>query len=71
MNLLIHKSDWLIVRFKSFALLGYWNVGLLMAERELSILGQLRQMPGVGVGGLAGESCWWQESQSVPVWRSW
>jgi hypothetical protein len=25
---LIRKSDWLIISFKSFDLLGYWNVGL-------------------------------------------
>ena len=24
---MIHKSDWLIISFKSFDLLGYWNVG--------------------------------------------
>ena len=25
---MIHKYDWFIISFKSFVLLGYWNVGL-------------------------------------------
>jgi hypothetical protein len=41
---LIHKSDWLIISFKSFDLLGYWYVGPpppsrlqeFMAEKELA-----------------------------------
>ena len=37
---MIYKSDWLIISFKSFVLLGYWNVGLLttvfIAEKELA-----------------------------------
>ena len=36
---MIHKSDWLIIRFKSFALLGYWNVGPQMVERKLEATG--------------------------------
>ena len=35
MILLIHKYDRLIIKFKSFALLGYRNMGPPMAEREL------------------------------------
>jgi hypothetical protein len=33
-NLLIDISDWLIIRFKSFDLLGYWNVEPPMVERD-------------------------------------
>jgi hypothetical protein len=29
---LTHKSDWLIISFKSFDLLGSWNVGLPTTE---------------------------------------
>jgi hypothetical protein len=58
---LVHKSDWLIISFKSFDLLGYWNVGPplqeLMVEKEL--VAQETSEP--DVGGLAGESCRWQE----------
>ena len=36
---MVHKSDWLIIRFKSFALLGSWNVEPLMEERELVLPG--------------------------------
>ena len=36
---MIHKSDCLIIRFNNFALLGYWNVGQLMVERELEAPG--------------------------------
>jgi hypothetical protein len=51
---LIHKSDWLIIRFKSFALLGYWYVGLLMAEREL-------EAPGTSEPDAGGGGCGWRE----------
>ena len=32
-NLLIYKSDWLLLSFKSFDLLGHWKVGLLTIGR--------------------------------------
>ena len=56
---MIQKSDWLIISFKSFDLLGYWNVGPPMAERRLEAQPD--------VVGLAGESSPLQEHRSV-VW---
>lgn len=76
---MINKSDWLIIRFKSFALCGYWNVGLQMAERKLAAPGTSKPDRGGGgelcyasgaQPGLAPPGSWWVErSRSAESWR--